>query len=248
MEKPDGRRKKVSDSVLTKVLASSARRCALCFFLDGDVKEKLGQIAHLDQDPGNSDEDNLAFMCLKHHSLYDSRTSQHKNYTLGEVKSARENLYKLVSENRHLTPETSLPFAQIEADKRILRDFLECVPSSGSISYLDSYDFGAVIDSNNYQDLDRFYFSRKGPEFEFLDPELEVKRQMFRTACKEFQLAVASNTEPMQRAGWHRIFPDWQHEKPERYREAVDTIHNAADRVVECYNELVRLARRKLAY
>jgi hypothetical protein len=42
------------------------------------LSEKLGQIAHLDKDPSNAAEDNLAFMCLTHHALYDSKTSQHK--------------------------------------------------------------------------------------------------------------------------------------------------------------------------
>jgi hypothetical protein len=69
--------------------------------LSGDLTEKLGQIAHLDKDPSNSAEDNLAFMCLNHHSLLDSKTSQHKNYTLQELKAAREKLYEAVVENKH---------------------------------------------------------------------------------------------------------------------------------------------------
>jgi hypothetical protein len=34
-------------------------------------------------------------MCLDHHSLYDSKTKQHKNYTIHEVKDARSRLYDL---------------------------------------------------------------------------------------------------------------------------------------------------------
>lgn len=79
-----------------KVLARSARRCCLCFSLKRDFTEKEGQLAHLDQNPANGAEDNLAFLCLRHHSLYDSRTSQHKNYTIVEVKSARGALYEHV--------------------------------------------------------------------------------------------------------------------------------------------------------
>jgi hypothetical protein len=69
--------------------------------LSGDLAEKLGQISHLDQDPSNCEEDNLAFMCLNHHSLFDSKTSQHKNYTLHELKAARSKLYGAVAENKH---------------------------------------------------------------------------------------------------------------------------------------------------
>jgi len=57
------------------------------------INEKEGQIAHLDHSCANSSEDNLAYLCLKHHSLYDSHTSQHRNYTIQEAKRARAHLY-----------------------------------------------------------------------------------------------------------------------------------------------------------
>ena len=121
-------RKKIRPEVETAVLAKSARRCTLCFHLQDDLNEQLGQIAHLDRDRTNGAEDNLAWMCLEHHSLYDSKTKQHKNYTLREVKSARGKLYDLVAEGKHLTPAVVQPYPQAEADKKILRSFLETVP------------------------------------------------------------------------------------------------------------------------
>lgn len=80
----------------TSVLTQSARRCCLCYYLDGGLAEKLGQIARLDRNRANSEEDNLAFLCLYHHSIYDSATSQHKNYTAHEVKRARAKLYETI--------------------------------------------------------------------------------------------------------------------------------------------------------
>jgi hypothetical protein len=70
--------------------------------LSGDLDEKIGQIAHLDKDPSNYAEDNLAFMCLEHHTLFDSTTSQHKNYTLREVKTARRKLYEAITQRKHV--------------------------------------------------------------------------------------------------------------------------------------------------
>lgn len=96
-------RKRVPIEVETTVLAKSARRCTLCFLLSHDLDEKHGQIAHVDQDPSNYAEDNLAFMCLEHHSLYDSQTSQHKNYTLAEVKAGRTKLYEAIARQEHCT-------------------------------------------------------------------------------------------------------------------------------------------------
>jgi hypothetical protein len=82
-------RKRIPLAIETAVLFKSARPCALCFHLRADLSEQVGQIAHLDQDPANFADDNLTFMCLEHHTVFDSTTSQHKNYTIPEVKAAR---------------------------------------------------------------------------------------------------------------------------------------------------------------
>jgi hypothetical protein len=87
-------RKKVSRSVEHDVLVRSRRRCCLCFALDGDAREKRGQIAHIDRDPGNDSEANLAFLCFAHHDQYDSITSQSKGLTKWELIAYRDQLYK----------------------------------------------------------------------------------------------------------------------------------------------------------
>lgn len=94
-------RKRTPTPTETLVLTKSARRCPLCFHLFGDLEVKHGQIAHLDQDPSNFNEDNLCFMCLDHHSDYDSTTSQHKNFTKAEVRELRQRLYKAIIEKHH---------------------------------------------------------------------------------------------------------------------------------------------------
>jgi hypothetical protein len=71
----------------------SRRRCALCFHFNNDWSQKNGQIAHLDQDPTNCDEDNLAYLCLPHHDEYDTERRQTKNLTEDEAKMARAHLY-----------------------------------------------------------------------------------------------------------------------------------------------------------
>jgi hypothetical protein len=95
-------RKPTPPEVELSVLEQSRRRCALCFHLNGDLREKHGQIAHLDQDRANYAEDNLAFLCMEHHSVYDSKTSQHKNYTIHEVKKARTILCEAIMQGRHV--------------------------------------------------------------------------------------------------------------------------------------------------
>jgi len=94
-------RRKIPQDVETEVLVKGARRCALCLLLLGDLQEKRGQIAHIDKDPSHNSEDNLAYLCMEHHSLYDSVTSQHKNYTFGELRRARITLYAAIAAKQH---------------------------------------------------------------------------------------------------------------------------------------------------
>jgi hypothetical protein len=113
-------RKRTPVEIETSVLVKSARRCTLCFHLSCDLREKRGQIAHLDKDPSNSAEDNLAFMCLDHHTLYDSKTGQHKNYTIREAKIAREQLYEAIRQNRHAVSSASgAPVAESESQRKL---------------------------------------------------------------------------------------------------------------------------------
>jgi hypothetical protein len=106
-------RKKAKQDVETEVLLSCARRCALCYYLNNDLREKVGQVAHIDQDPSHSTEDNLIFLCMEHHTLYDSKTSQHKNYTAGELREMKTVLLGAIAAKEH--------FKQPEAPKIIRR-------------------------------------------------------------------------------------------------------------------------------
>jgi hypothetical protein len=75
-------RKKLTPATEAEVLVRSRLRCCICFGLSRDIGIRHGQIAHLDRDNSNNASDNLAFLCLKHHDLYDSTTSQSKNFTV----------------------------------------------------------------------------------------------------------------------------------------------------------------------
>jgi len=108
-------RRRAPRDIEERVLTQCRRRCALCFHLHRDTTEKKGQIAHLDRRRTNNDEDNLAFLCLPHHSEYDSKTSQHKNYTIGEVKRARSGLFRWISRGMPLLEATKVRKAATHA-------------------------------------------------------------------------------------------------------------------------------------
>ena len=95
-------RKRIRSDIEENVLIKSRRRCALCFFYEKKNGVRRGQIAHLDRRRANNVQDNLAWLCWDHHTEYDSKASQHKNYTIGEVKHARRALYKWIEKD--MTP------------------------------------------------------------------------------------------------------------------------------------------------
>lgn len=112
-----GKRKPVPKHIEAEVAMKSRRRCCLCYYIDGDVREKQGQVAHLDDDPSNNDPDNLAWLCIPHHDRYDGTTSQSKNYTMHEVKAYRRMLFDLIAA-RGLT-STSMPVPVEERRREI---------------------------------------------------------------------------------------------------------------------------------
>ncbi len=95
------KRKSIPQEIITAVLVSSARRCSLCYGLNGDFEQKQGQVAHVDHNSANPDFDNLAFLCLNHHDQYDGQTRQSKGFTTEELKSYRDHLYREVERRRN---------------------------------------------------------------------------------------------------------------------------------------------------
>ena len=159
----------------------------------------------------------------------------------------RARLYALVAEGRHLTPAAAQPYLQAEADKKIFSDLLQVVPSNGSIKFLRTYDFGSSFGERRLEDIEAFLYDRSGPDHEFLDFELEAVRRKFRETCRTLLYAVATQTSPANNPNRQAIPRELEIEDPKGFHRAVNEIHMAADALCSTYDELVRLARRKLA-
>src|SRR5215831_9722184 len=130
-------RRHIPEHIQHRVLDRSRRRCALCVHFDNDWRQKEGQIAHLDRDPTNFAEANLAFLCLPHHDDYDTKRRQTKNLTIREAKTARDRLYAFIEGGgdlaragrrddyaSHLT-QTSRPTWQLPAVEAHPSSFIE---------------------------------------------------------------------------------------------------------------------------
>ena len=107
------RRRGVPKATVAAVLIACARRCCLCFGIEGDIQSKTLQIAHVDRDAANNDIENLAALCPAHHDDYDSRRSQTKGITPAEVKTYRDRLQGAIAK-RDETVVTGLSGAHAE--------------------------------------------------------------------------------------------------------------------------------------
>jgi hypothetical protein len=233
-----------------KVLEQSRRRCALCFFFDGDLSEKRGQIAHLDDDRGNSTEDNLAFLCLDHHSVYDTTTSQHKGYTIDEAKKARQELYAAIRQDRHFSGSASTGSTPLkEADRQTFQQFLAVLPSGGSVSFIRTFNFGGGYRLKSLDDLKRFQHECDGPEHEFLDAGLEALRADLKAKVATFWDLLSAYSRQIGEPTNQTYKVPQRHEMcdPSKWQEIVNSINDAAENVVSAYDTFVRTFRERLA-
>lgn len=76
----------------------------ICFHFHNDMGIKNGQIAHINKQRNDNDEDNLVFLCFEHHDEYDSTRSQSKGITSSEIKHAKQLLYEKLSQKMSSEP------------------------------------------------------------------------------------------------------------------------------------------------
>jgi hypothetical protein len=176
IEKSKVVRVKTTDSVEAEVLLKSARRCPLCYYLNGDLNEQHGQIAHLDQNRANSAQENLAFMCMPHHSLYDSRTSQHKNYTLAEIMAMRDVLYLAIKDKKHHAKQQQSKLTSNESalkhDIKIFEAALKTLSENELFGFLDDLMGGHNFYASNLSKVMSLIHYLDSPNNEYLDSEI----------------------------------------------------------------------------
>lgn len=83
----------------------------MCFGLEQDRFIKKGQIAHLDQDSSNDSLENLVYLCFDHHDEFDSKTSQAKGLTKGEILQYKKMLLLSVGKFRANAVKDGSPLA-----------------------------------------------------------------------------------------------------------------------------------------
>lgn len=189
------------------VLRKCRRRCALCFFLDFNLDTQKGQIAHIDRDANNSAEDNLAYLCLRHHDEYDTRPSQSKGLKEKELLEAKTDLEKWIEDNHEglvrssLMDKTDIPEVHDSVSPEVFR---LRIPVYRAFNRLTSY----IMREANVSDEELFRFLRDTHDALFLYGE-EIEsylHDVYRKAALLRTLAVKTERpDHYDQQQWERI-------------------------------------------
>lgn len=226
------KRKDIPKARVAKILLSSKRRCALCFAYQNDPAIKKGQIAHIDRNPENNEEKNLAWLCLQHHDEYDGKTSQSKGWTLKELTESKNNLAEFIKKDfDKLSPEfeISKPVKKTRYKKEKKQIITPEVYNLRLPIYNAYRDLVSKIfrDANiNLQDL--FEFSNKTHEALFLyDEKIDGHmNQIFQKGNRlQYLCKVVSNPRLVDKEKWNSIVDEesdllmWFHDDFEQTRK-----------------------------
>lgn len=116
-----------------EVLRRCLRRCCVCYGLKGALEVVDGQIAHLDRNRRNAAIENLAYLCLQCHKVYDSTSNRTLSFTAGEIALYRRNLYHALGhEQVEWTITIRADRSQYEPVKEAINEAHEMLRNSGS--------------------------------------------------------------------------------------------------------------------
>lgn len=139
-----GERVPIASDVETRLLTESRRRCCLCVFLEGDVRTKQVQIAHISRDASDSTYENLAILCLPHHDRYDSKTSQSKGFTPQELRYYKDRLVDLIDRWGAVPPSIVADHAfAVEGQK--VESEAEQAPAPSTVDLISGVDLSMLM-------------------------------------------------------------------------------------------------------
>jgi hypothetical protein len=234
--KSNKKRKSIPKDREAKILLSSRRRCALCLAYHTDTDIKKGQIAHIDRNPENNEEKNLAFLCLPHHDEYDGKMSQSKSWTPKELTESKNYLTEFIKNDF----DKLLPESEISKPVKNARNKRNNKKEKRHIITLEVYNLRLPI-YNAYRDLivkiirnanidiqDLFEFSNKTHEALFLYDEKidDHMKLIFQKGNRlQYLCKVVSNPRLADKEKWNSIVEEesdlfmWFHDDFEQTRK-----------------------------
>ena len=255
-------RRRIPRAVEHAILKASARRCALCYGLNRDVTEKRGQIAHINHDPSDAREDNLAFLCFDHHDAYDSTGKQSKSITPAELLAYRAELVEAIKQGAHALVATGQELSANERahDESLFREADAILPEATLRGFLYTLASGNEYEAYGVRPVDSFLRLSDLAGKQFIVPSLRVSHQRCAATLGELRAFLSRHffVYPMnqrERNLRYCLYPEHNIDRGgdgsaasmAHYEEHRDALEDLVDQVEEAYKAYREAVRKDLA-
>jgi len=231
-------------TVKEEALVASGRCCCICHKFCG-IKIEVHHIVHQKAD-GTDDFDNAIPLCFDCHAdmtSYDFKHPKGNKYSESELKRLRDNWYKKVKGNIGIADIHTV----VETDKVVYKKLIKNLPWEGSISFIKTFNFnGYSFELKNLDDLYNFLNFCENPNYEFIDPDLEIQKITLKKAIIDFCSIIENNTFSTNSPYYNAVPDEWVDTQPERFEKTVKNLHSSSYKIVNLYSDFVRTAVRKL--
>jgi hypothetical protein len=233
-----------SHDVAERALLDCGRHCCICHKFCGS-KMELHHIVP-EAEGGEDTYENCVPLCFDCHAevkAYNPKHPKGRKYTESELRGHRDRWYEKVRNSHAVTTNPDY----VELDRKLFLEIREIIPSTGSISFVRSQDYGLPFPREKHEDIRSFLSHSTKPEFEFIDIDLEGLRVNLVDSVREFLMAIGQYTfDYDRRDGWSSVPRDWAYRQREQFHQARKKLNALSYKVCESYDELIRLGRRKL--
>lgn len=231
------------DAVSEEALLSCGRRCCICHKFCGPKIE----LHHIKQkaDGGEDTFENCIPLCFDCHAevkAYNPNHPKGKSYSDSELIQHRDRWYSKVKNYTFISSNEN----QIDLDKELFTHLVDLLNKNSFIDSIRKHIFSEGLFSYSVFDaVDEFCYKWGGPEYEFLDLDLEFCRANLYDLIKKFSYVIGVSTFPCGN-NTGSIPEEWEYEQPERFTEAVNKIDNLSDQIFFEYSNLIHLGMQKL--
>lgn len=175
--------------------------------------------------------------------------AKQKAHERNNLERALTGAINLILENNIvITTNTNPPLIDdINTDKSLFKEFLEVLPSKGSIRFLDGNNMaGFSFQLSKLDDLREFYYEWNDAEHEFINSDLEGLRKKLHGFIDKYLGVIALETFPTSDSRFNTVPPEWEYQQPDRFKKVVNALHSLAGDIVNTHQELIRNGRRQL--
>lgn len=115
----------------------------------------------------------------------------------------------LLAQEWRLYYKINAPKTYLKHDRKIFIDLVNRLPSMGSIEFLRSHDFSDTFHISELGQLDSFNMSSNDKSEEFLDIEIEKRREILVRSCLQMSHLIGLKTYPNGSGGLQGVPSEW---------------------------------------